>query len=283
MDDRLSQDFRPFASCSNLAEVNQNHDERSLAVNSGVKDTMSAALIQAKQHYKQLLPAARPTVSGVHNWTLSDALNTPKSATKGKIKIPPGLEFYIRCNIILYRVTVALPKIPLSSFNHVSREVLSLEKSRIFYEEILGFEVIPRPPFDCDGYWYVLCIIPYAFNNQSVSYVISKMLTAMPILILRLAGHGLNLHLIATSVPRERQAVKLRRIQHFSSALPRVDHIAFLTEDIKLVQGILDAHHVYYKHEKLDSVGIEQLFLFDPDGNVIEISNCAPSKCIHAA
>jgi catechol 2,3-dioxygenase-like lactoylglutathione lyase family enzyme len=155
-----------------------------------------------------------------HNWTIVDAVS-PRSEG-GKV-----------------------PKIPMTAFNHVSREVLSLEKSKRFYVDILGFEVIPRPPFDCEGYW--------------------------------LYGHGLNLHLVATSVPNERKKVKVARIQHFSTALPRVDHIAFLTSDIEKVREVMDHHQVYYKYEVPDGTGIRQIFLFDPDGNVIEISNCAPA------
>jgi catechol 2,3-dioxygenase-like lactoylglutathione lyase family enzyme len=136
------------------------------------------------------------------------------------------------------------PKISIRAFNHVSREVLSLEKSKEFYCDILGFHVIPRPPFDCDGYW--------------------------------LYGHGLNLHLVATTTPKQRQDLKVRRIQHFSYALPRVDHIAFVTEDIHSVKAVLDHYDVFYRHEKPTKTGIEQVFLFDPDGNVIEVSNCAP-------
>eukprot|EP01031_Cornospumella_fuschlensis_P034824 gene34824-42173_t len=152
-----------------------------------------------------------------HNWTLSDAIENSRRHT---------------------------PKLPLASFNHVSREVLSLEKSKRFYIDILGFHEIPRPPFDCDGCW--------------------------------LMGYGLNLHLVCTTVPTERQKVKAARIQHFSHALPRVDHIAFLTFDLTAVKQVMDRESVYYKYTNPPNTGIEQMFLFDPDGNVIEISNCAP-------
>ena len=135
-------------------------------------------------------------------------------------------------------------KLPIASFNHIAREVFSLEKSRQFYVDILGFQVIPRPMFDCSGYW--------------------------------LYGYGLSLHLVATQVPDERKITKKARIKHFSTQLPRVDHIAFISNDIQAVKAILDKSHVYYKHEITTVAGIEQLFFFDPDGNVLEISNCAP-------
>jgi catechol 2,3-dioxygenase-like lactoylglutathione lyase family enzyme len=118
--------------------------------------------------------------------------------------------------------------------------VLNLEKSRQFYVDVLGFAIVPRPPFKSPGYW--------------------------------LHGYGLALHLIVTEVPDERREVKLARIQHFSSALPRVDHIAFVTSDINYVQSTLDEAKVYYKADN-PAGKIKQIFLFDPDGNVIEITN----------
>lgn len=151
------------------------------------------------------------------NWTLSDAIEMSHHPVR---------------------------RFPLTAFNHVSREVLDLEKSKNFYVDVLGFQVIPRPPFDAEGYW--------------------------------LFGNNLNLHLIKTRVPRERRQVKVARIQHFSSSLPTVDHIAFLTTDIGAVREVLDSENVYYKLEEPKGTGIQQIFLFDPDGNVIEISNCAP-------
>ena len=135
-------------------------------------------------------------------------------------------------------------KLPLASFNHIAREVFNLEKSKTFYVDILGFQVIPRPMFDSEGYW--------------------------------LYGYGLSLHLVATKVPDERKITKKARIKHFSTQLPRVDHIAFISHDIQAVKSILDRANVYYKHEITTVAGIEQLFFFDPDGNVLEVSNCAP-------
>ncbi len=153
-----------------------------------------------------------------HNWFLSDAVDN------GITKRP--------C------------KLPMASFNHIAREVLCLEKSKSFYVDILGFQIIPRPPFDSEGYW--------------------------------LYGYGLNLHLVSTTVPQERKKIKATRIKHFSSALPRVDHIAFLSNDLSVIRETLDREQVYYKTDSPAGSGISQIFFFDPDGNVLEISNCAP-------
>ena len=135
------------------------------------------------------------------------------------------------------------PKLPLQRFDHMAREVISLQKSLDFYCNILGFDVIPRPSFECEGYW--------------------------------LYGYGLALHLVASNNPQERKQVKLNRIKHFSESLPRVDHFAFSSTDLEYVKKTLDDAKVFYKEDKPAGTGIHQIFLFDPDGNVIEISNCS--------
>ena len=134
-------------------------------------------------------------------------------------------------------------RLPLASFNHIAREVLNLEKSKAFYVDILGFEVGPRPPFDSDGYW--------------------------------LFGYGLSLHLVLTTQPESRKLLRRERIKYFTSCLPRVDHTAFITSDISVIRKTLEERKVYYKEDKPKNTGIEQIFFFDPDGNVIEVSNCA--------
>lgn len=135
-------------------------------------------------------------------------------------------------------------RLPMVSFNHIAREVRNLEKSKRFYVDILGFRVIARPSFDAEGCW--------------------------------LNGYNLNLHLVTSTVPSARKIIKTDRVRHFSSALPRADHTAFLSDDLTVIKDILDRHKVYYKYETLSFYWISQIFFFDPDGNVIEISNCAP-------
>ena len=60
-------------------------------------------------------------------WTLNDALQTTRS-------VPNNMTM------------------PLTSFNHVAREVLNLEESMKFYCDILGFKEVRRPPFKCPGF-----------------------------------------------------------------------------------------------------------------------------------
>ena len=137
-------------------------------------------------------------------------------------------------------------RLPLASFNHIAREVLNIEKSKAFYCDILGFEVGPRPPFDSSGYW--------------------------------LLGYGLSLHLVATTRPDSRKLLKKERIKHFTTCLPRVDHIAFITSDISAIKQTLEERKVYFKEDKPANCGIEQIFFLDPDYNVIEVSTCGRAE-----
>eukprot|EP01039_Chlorochromonas_danica_P005814 gene5814-6402_t len=137
-----------------------------------------------------------------------------------------------------------IPRLPLTSFNHISKEVLDIDNSKRFYMDILGFREIPRPPFSNEGSWLI--------------------------------GYGLNLHLVTTTTVDDQKENRRSRLDHFTTALPAVDHIAFLTFDLDEIRRTLDQKQVYYKHASPPHTGIHQIFLFDPDGNVIEISNCAP-------
>jgi catechol 2,3-dioxygenase-like lactoylglutathione lyase family enzyme len=133
--------------------------------------------------------------------------------------------------------------LPLKAFDHSSREVLNLERSRMFYCGILGFQVVPRPPFECEGYW--------------------------------LHGYGLNLHLVQTRDKNARIEVVKARLKHFLTALPRVDHIAFCTDRFEEVVSVFDENDIYYKREQ-PADGMDQMFFFDPDGNVVEITSTTP-------
>lgn len=138
-------------------------------------------------------------------------------------------------------------KFPISSLDHISREVIDIDNSTYFYVEIMGFTIIPRPPLDCEGCW--------------------------------LYGYGISLHLIKTIVPKERNIIKMNRIKHFCGYLPTVDHIAFITSDITFIKNILDDSGVFYKEFPINIAGIQQIFIFDPDYNVIEISTAnIPTK-----
>ena len=59
---------------------------------------------------------------------------------------------------------------------------------------------------------------------------------------------------------------------------PSVDHYAFVTKDLAGCESMLLRAGVTYRRfgGPATLTGITQLFLFDPDGNVVELSDCAP-------
>ena len=81
------------------------------------------------------------------NWTLSDAVEQT-------LANKPVVSSFFTCTEQKNSTKSSyIVKFPITSFNHIAREVLSIEKSKNFYVDILGFKVIPRPPFECEGYW----------------------------------------------------------------------------------------------------------------------------------
>jgi len=138
--------------------------------------------------------------------------------------------------------------LPITEFEHASFEVLDLEASRAFYEELLGFKRIVRPDFEVDGYWL-----------QGPS--------------------GVKMHI--AEVPdaarrKYKEADCLQKERHGWEGLPTGDHLAFLSNDLPRCEATLQAAGIPYKKVGPGPQEAVQLFVFDPDGNAIEIGDCAP-------
>ena len=112
--------------------------------------------------------------------------------------------------------------------------------------DLLGFKVVPRPPFEAEGFW--------------------------------LFGHGLSLHIVASRFPRERRLSLRARVAQIKSALPRCDHVAFTSGDLDTVRATLERLDIFFLEDfpVAGATSFRQIFFLDPDGNVIEISNCGP-------
>jgi glyoxylase I family protein len=164
-------------------------------------------------------------------------------------------------------MTSSSPPLPLQPINHISFEVSDTKKSADFYCDVLGFKQIPRPDFDVrfdsiqlnelqfDGAW--------------------------------LYGHTILVHLIEGSPPERIKGTNLHLKLIQVDPHPDIsfeNHVAFTANDIASAESLLDAHGIKYWKQYLEEVGATQLFFKDPDGNVIEVSDCSPpvgwTKCL---
>jgi len=135
-------------------------------------------------------------------------------------------------------------RFPISSLNHMSFECINVKTSANFYKNVFGFKEIARPAFEQEGVWL------YTYN--------------------------MSIHLLQTYNIEKRYLVKQQRLEYFMENMPGCDHFAFLTSDLDSVEEQLKAYDVIYRKFISDLTGIQQIFIFDPDANVIEVSNCAP-------
>jgi glyoxylase I family protein len=113
----------------------------------------------------------------------------------------------------------------MRSLNHTSVRIADLERSRSFYENLLGLRPAPRPDLGFPGAWY----------EVGASQV----------------------HLIQS--PKMMDGID-----------PTDPHFALEVEDLGEVKRTLDARGVSYV-----TFGGSQLWIRDPDGNVVEICEAA--------
>ena len=113
----------------------------------------------------------------------------------------------------------------MRSLNHTSVRITDLERSRGFYESLLGLRPAPRPDLGFPGAWY----------EVGTSQV----------------------HLIQS--PKMMDGID-----------PTDPHFALEVEDLSEVKRTLDARGVAYVE-----FGGSQLWVRDPDGNVVEICEAA--------
>ena len=122
--------------------------------------------------------------------------------------------------------------IPFKIFSHVSVTVTDLEKAEAFYGGVLGLQQVPRPDFGFPGVWYSL-------------------------------GGDLQLHIIVneklTRPPVERESFELR-----------YPHFALWTEDADETARKMAESGAHFNDFTSTPTGLRQLFIKDPDGNMIE-------------
>jgi len=128
----------------------------------------------------------------------------------------------------------------IESIHHVSLPVADLERSKQFYQEVLGLTEIERPPFDFPGAWY------------------------------QLGDRQLHLIVHDNSTFREGKAVDSRDM-HFAIRVSGYRE----TMEFLHSKGFHPEAEDEFKKMKEDphsTAGWPQLYIIDPDRNVIELN-----------
>lgn len=122
--------------------------------------------------------------------------------------------------------------IPMEGIHHVSICVRDLQRSKLFYESVLGLKEIERPAFDFPGAWY-------AVGNT-----------------------GQQLHLIVHEGETLRQGEIHTRDGHF----------AIRVASYKAARQWLEQQSVPYEARPHAKAGFPQIYVLDPDRNIIEFN-----------
>ena len=122
--------------------------------------------------------------------------------------------------------------IAIRSLHHVAVTVTDIERAKRFYGEVLGLREISRPPFDFGGAWYD-------------------------------AG-GQQLHLIVHP-----PTLTMRRTRSIDS---RDGHLALQVASYDEALAHLRAHGVEMLDRPDNLTPWAQIYVTDPDGNVIELN-----------
>lgn len=120
----------------------------------------------------------------------------------------------------------------IETLHHVSLPVTDLDRAKRFYGQVLGLEELERPAFDFSGAWYAL--------------------------------GDRQLHLIVHASPRT-----LRGTTEIDS---RDGHFAVRVRDYEETLAHLRIHGVMMKNSPVNPTPWAQIYVTDPDGNVIELN-----------
>ena len=130
--------------------------------------------------------------------------------------------------------------IKIETIHHISLPVRDLDRSKKFYAEIIGLQEIPRPPFNFPGAWFRV-------------------------------GNG-HIHLIVhdKSTFREGKTLDSRDI-HFAMRVESYHETRLFLRSKGYHPDAADPF-MKLKESPNATAGFPQLYIMDPDGNVIEFN-----------
>jgi catechol 2,3-dioxygenase-like lactoylglutathione lyase family enzyme len=130
---------------------------------------------------------------------------------------------------------------PLTGLNHYLVVSKNLERSKKFYQEVLGMQLAERPDFGFPGYWLKL-------------------------------GDEICVHLASQETNQIRDTFLLKKHPKGTTGSGSVDHIAFVARDPQEVRDRIQKNKVEMHFRSFPDAKLFQIFLKDPDDVTIELN-----------
>ena len=131
---------------------------------------------------------------------------------------------------------------PITELNHYLLVAKNLERTKKFYQKVLGLELSDeRPEFGFPGYW------------------------------LKAGGH-ICVHLASQAPNRIRDQFLLKKHPKGTRGSGSVDHIAFLAKDPEAVRRRIQKQGIEMHYRSFPESKLFQIFLKDPDDVTIELN-----------
>jgi catechol 2,3-dioxygenase-like lactoylglutathione lyase family enzyme len=130
---------------------------------------------------------------------------------------------------------------PVAGLDHCAVRTADLEGTRLFYEELLGLEVGPRPALAVPGYWL------YAGGRPVV-------------------------HLIGMGAGYERDVFGNPLDTQPAPPTAGVDHLAFRMGGLDALRARLRDRNVAFRELDIPELRLHQVFVKDPNGITAELN-----------
>lgn len=129
----------------------------------------------------------------------------------------------------------------ITELNHFLLVAKNLEKTKKFYQKVLGLKVAARPDFGFPGYWLK-------------------------------AGNEICVHLASQAPNKIRDMFLLKKHPKGTRGSGSVDHIAFLAKDPHQTRRRIQKNKVDMHFRSFPDAKLFQIFLKDPDDVTIELN-----------
>ena len=130
---------------------------------------------------------------------------------------------------------------PITGINHYLVVSKNLERSKKFYQDVLGLKIAERPDFGFPGYWLK-------------------------------TGDDICVHLASQAPNKIRDQFLLKKHPKGTTGSGSVDHIAFLAKDPYEVRKRIQKNRIEMHFRSFPDAKLFQIFLKDPDDVTIELN-----------